>query len=950
MKKILIILFYCFFYFHLTAQDYYLASVGKIFKVNAATCKKTSLCDYSKFIGFGGFQDIAITPNGNFYGVTITGFLYQLDLKTCGYQLISQFPGICSSLVSDNYGLLYGGASSLGVYDPSNNTMKYLGTFPNKWTSAGDFSFSNGKMYMITVEKELIEIDKQNPSNSKLVFTLKKTYGSAYGLFTIPVSCDSATTYCCFNNGSIGIINFNTQSVDSICNIGYQITGASCPLEFASSDCALTIDLDLNNSSGLFPNDYLDKNSCLMWNRAICDTNDIVVGCFNKIDSITIELINPIDGIAEYLNAKATNEISIDKSGSYKIKLNNKGNAKPVNFANLIKTIRYNNKANMATAGTRVINFQVFSMSNASKVASAYLELIPGISAGNDLTLFVCEHDAPIDLSNYITGEKGGTWIPGNGVFDPKLGKDIQYKYIVQSPDCGPDTAIIIIKTVKMPSFYMDSVIISCDSSPVNLTVFNTPFNNVSWQDGNKGNEYLAKKSGLYWFKADNGYGCVLEDTSLIVLTKEHKYLKEYLVPPNQTSITLNNISYTKDTLFCNTLGVKTTLGCDSSFCVRISFSDVQSEKTIHICKGASYFYKGEYLNKSGIYIDTLKSVNNKDSLSIINLLVVDPPDVILVGPDYVCTDQQITLQAVSTKQLTYHWQDGSTNSEYVVSKPSIYTVTATDSYGCTAIFNKDIQSASPPDFSYETKNIFCNGLDNGFIEIKSSFGGTEPILFELSLDGQAINDYQHLMAGNYLLKAIDANGCVRQKEVLLNDIPPAIIDLGADLFIQEGDSICLVAASYNNFSGVYEWQPAELIKEQIQNKAKFIIKESTNITVKLIDSNGCMVTDDIYINVKEKLKVYFPNSFSPDNNGINDKFTAFGDAAKWKVKELSIYDRWGEQVYTQKDFSPSDLIYGWNGKYHDMPVNSGVYVYYAVVKSISGEEYDLKGDVNVIR
>ncbi len=950
MKKIVLILFSFLSFVTLDGQDYYVSSAGKIDKVNALTCSKTTLCDYSKFIGFGGFQDIAITPNGNFYGVTITGLLYQLNLGNCTYQLVAQYPKFCSSLVSDNNGILYGGAANLMVYDPSANTMIDLGAFPNSWASAGDFSFSNGKMYMITTNQELIEIDKKDPSNSKLVFVLKKTYGAAFGLFTVPISCDSAVSYCGFNNGTVGILNFNTQSVDSICNMGYPITGASCPLEFAASDCALTIDLDLDNSSGVYPNDYLDKSSCIKINRPICDTSDIVVGSFNKLDSITIELINPIDGVDEYLTGKATKQIDIIKKSSFKLVLVNIGNAKPADFAKLIKTMSYNNNAQQPTAATRVISFQVFSKGNASKIASAYLQLIPGLSAGEDLTLFICENEPPVDLSNYITGAKGGNWVPGNGIFDAKAGKDIKYKYIVQSPDCGSDTAIIIVKLVKMPAYNLDSIIISCDSSPINLAVLNTTDYNVIWQDGTKGNEYLVQKSGLYWFKADNGYGCVLEDTSLVILTKEHKYLNDYLVPPNQTSFSLNNVSYTGDTLFCSPVGVKTYLGCDSNYCVRIRFSDVKTEKKVVICKGDSYLFKGKYISTTGTYIDTLKSVNNKDSLSILKLQVVDLPDVIISGPDYICVDQSITIQIVSSKQLSYLWQDGSTSSDYLVSKPLLYSVTVSDSNGCSSVSIKEVKPANPPDFSYNFKNIDCNIVDNGYIEIKDTIGGAHPILFELSLNGQVINDYQHLKIGNYLLKAIDANGCIKEKEIMLEALPLPLIDLGPDIYLQEGDSLWIIAGPLYKTTASYEWSPSDLLKEQIKNRAKFVVKESTTITVKLTDANGCVVTDDINILVKEKLKVYFPNSFSPDYDGINDKFTAYANAAKWQVKELLIYDRWGEQVYSQKDFPPSDPSYGWNGKYHDKYVNAGVYIYYAVVKSISGEEYEMKGDVNLVR
>ncbi len=949
MRNILFFILSFIFLNCLHSQQFYISSASKIYSVDLATCQKTLICDYASKIKTGGFEDIAIGPNGNMYALTSDESLYELFLSTCTFKLLGKFPNFGFSLVCDNKGFLYTGITNLLVYNPFTKTFSDLGKFPNGWASSGDFTFRKGELYML-VNIGLVEIDKINPSNSKFAFPITNDKGAAWGLFTIPTSCDSAESYCAVGNGTICKMNIQTMSLDSICNLGIGISGATCGLEFISSDCALTVDLDLNNSSGVFPYDYQDQNACFNIDRSICDTNDVMVACYNKIDSIIIVLNNPIDGNAEYLNAIPTININVKGSGTNKVSLINNGTASPSDFSSIIKSMYYRNTSSQGTAGIRTISFLAFSMSDTSKVATAFLPLSQGISAGRDTTVSICENATPVDLSKLISGSLGGNWVPGNGIYTPGTDKEGVYLYITQSPICGPDTAVINIKAVNIPSYVLDSVILKCDSSQVFLHVFTTADNNVTWQDGKHGVSYTVKKSGLYYFTADNGYGCVLKDSTKVILSKPHEANYDFVVPPGQYSWTFDNKTFIRDTIICNPPDLKTYWGCDSIYCARIKFSKVQSNLSKDICSGDSYFFNGQFISASGIYYDTLKSVNNKDSLIVLKVKLLQSPDLIINSPDYICPGQKILLEALSSKPVIYNWQDGSTGSEFTAQGAMLYSVTATDTNGCTSLVSKDIKQAPPLNYTYQVKNADCNTAKNGSIEIKDLLSGTEPIMYELSMNGQIITDATNLMAGVYYIKGIDANGCKKDDSITIEQPKPPILQLGPDIFVNEGDSIWLKAGPDFNINNTYEWAPQELLIEQTENKAKFKLNTSSSISVKLIDSNGCDAYDDINIFVKEKLKIFIPNVFSPDNDGVNDKFTLYADPEKWHIEELSIYDRWGEQVFTKKDFEPSNPTLGWNGKFREKLMNTGVFVYYAIVKGTSGMIYKLKGDVTVLR
>ncbi len=68
------------------------------------------------------------------------------------------------------------------------------------------------------------------------------------------------------------------------------------------------------------------------------------------------------------------------------------------------------------------------------------------------------------------------------------------------------------------------------------------------------------------------------------------------------------------------------------------------------------------------------------------------------------------------------------------------------------------------------------------------------------------------------------------------------------------------------------------------------------------------------------------------------------------QVKLFQIYSRWGEQVFTRENFQPNDASLGWDGRFRGADMNPAVFVYYAVVEFIDGQEVLYKGDVTVER
>jgi len=94
---------------------------------------------------------------------------------------------------------------------------------------------------------------------------------------------------------------------------------------------------------------------------------------------------------------------------------------------------------------------------------------------------------------------------------------------------------------------------------------------------------------------------------------------------------------------------------------------------------------------------------------------------------------------------------------------------------------------------------------------------------------------------------------------------------------------------------------------------------------------------------------LYVPNTFSPNNDGMNDYF--FPRSNKGIViKSLRIYNRWGQAVFQKSSFPANNYTYGWDGKFNNVNQKSDVYVYIMEVECSNGNTVIKKGDVSLIR
>jgi len=88
---------------------------------------------------------------------------------------------------------------------------------------------------------------------------------------------------------------------------------------------------------------------------------------------------------------------------------------------------------------------------------------------------------------------------------------------------------------------------------------------------------------------------------------------------------------------------------------------------------------------------------------------------------------------------------------------------------------------------------------------------------------------------------------------------------------------------------------------------------------------------------------VFVPNAFSPNNDGVNDTLLVRGKCIK--TLQFAIYNRWGEKV-----FETTDQNIGWDGKYKNKLMDTGIFDYFLNVTLTSGDIINKKGNISLFR
>ncbi len=334
--------------------------------------------------------------------------------------------------------------------------------------------------------------------------------------------------------------------------------------------------------------------------------------------------------------------------------------------------------------------------------------------------------------------------------------------------------------------------------------------------------------------------------------------------------------------------------------------------------------------------------------------ITANPIPVVTVNSPSICLGTAATLTA--TGGTTYNWSAGATSTGVSTATATpgtlgtiTYTVTGTTN-GCsnTAVATVTVNSCTPPTANFVANDtLLCNSGCVNFTNLSIgppttwswSFPGGTPAT---AITSGPIN-VCYSAPGNYTVTLIVSNSGGTDTMIrtgYIHIVTPIPVTITGNTSINACESTDLTAQP----TGLsYLWGPNIHLACGTCQTATVSPNLSQQYYVTYQDVNGCVNTDTTVVNVTARYTYFMPTGFSPNGDGNNDILLVQGRGIDFI--NLKIFDRVGEKV-----FETSDLLEGWDGTLHGLPMNNNEFVYKLEVTFCNGEIAKEQGSVMLVK
>jgi len=370
-----------------------------------------------------------------------------------------------------------------------------------------------------------------------------------------------------------------------------------------------------------------------------------------------------------------------------------------------------------------------------------------------------------------------------------------------------------------------------------------------------------------------------------------------------------------------------------------------------------------------GAYTATIVDANNCESVGV--LVEVEATPYPSLSVDTIITakcginDGQIKLNTHDApRPHTFVWSpytnsmEDTLNTNWIIYlKPGQYILNFKDGNGCPIKDTFYVDSFRMPTLDYVVHPEVCHRNNGEIILTKVTSDSPDDIVYEwykvpdTTTILNTTDSITDLLAGKYRLKFTDLY-CEIDTIITIPYIPGPIADFTSNTYTVPINTIfTLTGDSTSNASKskpiTFNWDLGDG-NQQTVRVVRYSYGETGDyrIFLEVIDVNSCTDTISKWIHVYDELHVYIPNAFSPNDDGLNEKWKPIVLENAKEGYMLSVYDRWGQRV-----FHTTDSEAAWDGTIDGKPAqNNTVYSYRLIIRDFTGQEYEYIGHVSIIK
>lgn len=636
------------------------------------------------------------------------------------------------------------------------------------------------------------------------------------------------------------------------------------------------------------------------------------------------------------------------------------------------------------------------NLGGCSDTASVTISVVLGPSLGPNQTITICSGSSANLLPLYSTGSNTAVWYFGGAVVNTpaSVTNAGPYMLIATNSNGCSDTAIVTLNVQAAPVLGPNQTVNICSNISTDLTGLytTTGFNSV-WKYNSVvvSNPTSVSASGNYTLIVSAAGGCA--DTAIVTLN----HLQTPALGPNQTVSVCSGNSVNLSSLF-NTSGMSTnwTLGgiavttpsainipgtyqlvavdgtCSDTSLVVVNVGSLpvlgpNQQQTIcnnELLDLTNLFVTTGYvvdwthagnpvpnpsaINTAGSYVLT---VTNTAGCSATASVVVSINNAPSLGPDLsinLCAGTIVDLTTFySTAGLTSSWFE----SGNLVPDPTLitsngnYQLVATNSNGCSDTAIVSVIFTQGPNLGSDQSYALCTWQTIDLSTLYTTSGLTTTY----SLNGQVVTNITSVYdSGTYIIMVTDSLGCTDEAVVNITNII-CLCTVDFDFIatcIEEPVQLSLVADS-SAISAQWTFSNSSM-PEMFGLSTSVFFDDEESILITLDATLSCgQATVSKYVKVEqcdEMCHFYMPNSFTPNNDGVNDQLSLMSDC-KPENYSLNIYDRFGKLLYQTEN--PDDI---WDGNSQNKKIPDGVYVYFVEYKLPYQKKQFKKGTLMLLR
>lgn len=342
-------------------------------------------------------------------------------------------------------------------------------------------------------------------------------------------------------------------------------------------------------------------------------------------------------------------------------------------------------------------------------------------------------------------------------------------------------------------------------------------------------------------------------------------------------------------------------------------------------------------------------------SATTVNVVVNQLP-IISVLSKTICAGESTTLTANGAS--TYSWNTNSLSNTLNVTPitTTIYTVTGISS-GCSASQTVAITVNPVPNISFNSNKTngcapLCVQLSDLTTVTSGSITNWNWSVEDAFISNQQNPSYCFENAGSYDIKltVTSSNGCSKtySNPNMINVFANPVAEFTSDF--NNTDILNPVIGFINLSTNAtnYIWNFGDATSSTIKNPYHTYNQEGLfTTTLTAINQHGCkdvMIHDII---VKGIFTFYAPNTFTPNEDNVNDIFLPLGVGWNLDTYQMDIFDRWGNNC-----FNTNVADKGWDGKANDGSESAQIdtYTWKVDLTDVFGIKHKYIGKITLLR